>query len=208
MNHSRLSKAFLSFRLTSTFIVIYGMVPINTFTARTTRFITVGSLTTTSQLDAAVRSQQSKPQRKTNHFDAREIRSSNERHQQQRRRKRTRQPPELYEEIAMKYSKEEEDYDELLSFEVDSFQELQRSTGSEILDDQLQSQIDRASPAPSLFLDNHVSDASYLEKVAMSSVPEQLPQPAVNAFRQQQHQQMEKRKSNDLDFRQRRRSPR
>merc|ERR1719148_354802 len=34
----------------------------------------------------------------------------------------------------------------------------------------------------------------------MSSVPEQLPQPAVNAFRQQQHQYKEKRKSNDLEF--------
>lgn len=199
MNHSRLSKAFLFFRLASAYVVIFGMVPKNTFTARTARSISIGLSTTITQLDATVLSQQSKQLRKTNSPHAQEIRSSNERHQQQRRRKRTRQPPELYEETAMKYS-EEEDHEDLLSFEVDSFQELQRSTGSEILDDQLQSQIDRASPAPSLFLDAHVSDASYLEKVAMSSVPEQLPQPAVNAFRQQQHQYKEKRKSNDLEF--------
>jgi RNA polymerase primary sigma factor len=79
-----------------------------------------------------------------------------------------------------------EDYDdELLEFEVDFFQELQRSTGSEILDDQLQSQIDLATTNrnPNRFLDAHISDATYLEKVAMSSITEQLPQPAVNALR-------------------------
>jgi len=81
---------------------------------------------------------------------------------------------------------DENDDDDDLSFEVDSFQALQRSTGYEILDDQLQSQIDEATPIPNTFLDTHVTDASFLEKVAMSSVPEQLPQPAVNAFRQQQ----------------------
>ena len=70
-----------------------------------------------------------------------------------------------------------------IKFEVNTFQELQRSTGSEILDDELQFQIDQASNYPDLFLDAHVSDASYLEKVAMSSIPEQLPRPAVNALR-------------------------
>jgi RNA polymerase primary sigma factor len=114
---------------------------------------------------------------------------NHEQQQQRRGRKRTRQSQELYQEAA-KYLEDEEDDGEaeFLSFEVDSFQELQRSTGFEILDDQLQSQIDRASPAPNSFLDNHVTDASYLEKVAMSNVPEQLPQPAVNAFRHQQQQ--------------------
>lgn len=70
-----------------------------------------------------------------------------------------------------------------IEFEVNGFQELQRSTGSEILDDDLQFQIDQASKYPDLFLDAHVTDATYMEKVAMSSVPEQLPGPAVDALR-------------------------
>lgn len=78
---------------------------------------------------------------------------------------------------------EEDDDDDDLAFEVTSFQELQRSTGSEILDDRLQQQIDTVSDNPNVFLDAHESDASYMEKVAMSSIPEQLPQPAVNALR-------------------------
>ena len=93
-----------------------------------------------------------------------------------------------------------EEDDQFLSFEVNSFQELQRSTGFEILDDELQKQIDQATAND--FLDTHVTDASYLEKVAMSSVPEQLPQPAVNAFRQRQQQQQQRqtrrKKSDDV----------
>lgn len=78
----------------------------------------------------------------------------------------------------------DEDWDEEdIEMEVSSFQELQRSTGSEILDSGLQFQIDQASIYPNLFLDAHISDASYLEKVAMASIPEQLPGPAVNALR-------------------------
>ncbi|KAL3924418.1 MAG: hypothetical protein SGILL_001062 [Bacillariaceae sp.] len=62
--------------------------------------------------------------------------------------------------------------------------------GPEILDDELQNQIEMAMSGntPNLFLDAHSEgDASYIEKVAMSSIPEQLPQPAVNALLQQQH---------------------
>ena len=77
---------------------------------------------------------------------------------------------------------DDDDDDDDIEFEVSSFQELQRSTGKEILDDKLQLQIDQALEYPDLFLDAHISDASYLEKVAMSSIPEQLPQPALNAF--------------------------
>lgn len=76
-----------------------------------------------------------------------------------------------------------EEDDDSLEFEVNGFQELQRSTGSEILDDDLQSQVDQASQYPDLFLDAHISDASYLEKIAMSTIPEQLPRPAVDALR-------------------------
>lgn len=125
-----------------------------------------------------------------------------------------RQPlPEVYEERYYAATDEDDDEDdddnEFLSFEVDSFQELQRSTGYEILDDQLQSQIDEASPTPNMFLDTQATDASFLEKVAMSSAPEQLPQPAVNAFRQQQQQQQQTKKmknkrrttkGNDMEF--------
>jgi RNA polymerase primary sigma factor len=81
---------------------------------------------------------------------------------------------------------DDDDYD--MEFEVTSFQELQRSTGSEILDSGLQGQIDQASDYPNLFLDAHMSDASYMEKVAMASIPEQLPQPAVNALRNTNNQ--------------------
>lgn len=85
-------------------------------------------------------------------------------------------------------SRLEEQYhnDDDIEFEVTAFHELQRSTGSEILDDDLQFQIDQASEYPNLFLDAHVSDASSLERVAMSSIPEQLPRPAVDALRKSQ----------------------
>lgn len=80
--------------------------------------------------------------------------------------------------------REEGDWDsEDIEMEVHSFQELQRSAGHEILDSGLQFQIDQASEYPNLFLDAHVSDASYLEKVAMASIPEQLPRPALDALR-------------------------
>jgi len=190
----------LSFQLVSTFVLIHGMVPRNTYTTRTTPATRIieGPLTTTpaitiTQLDATSTSTAT-------------ARRTTTQEQQSRRRKRSRQS--LYQETATnnnnnnkykykQHSEEDEDDDEAesLSFEVNSFQELQRSTGSEILDDQLQSQIDRASPTPNMFVENHITDASYLEKLAMSSVPEQLPQPAVDAFRNQQ--QPKQRRANN-----------
>jgi RNA polymerase sigma factor (sigma-70 family) len=80
-----------------------------------------------------------------------------------------------------------------LQDEVGSFQELQRSTGSEILNNELQAQIDQAADSPNIFLDAHISDASYFEKIAMSSIPEQLPKPAVNALSR-------KKTQSDLNF--------
>jgi RNA polymerase sigma factor (sigma-70 family) len=93
------------------------------------------------------------------------------------------------------------DYEDL-EFEVHDFQELQRSTGSEILNDELQQQIDSASPNANRFLDALVSDASYLEKVAMSSIPEQLPRPAVYALSQSRNNNNNKYKnrSSKLNF--------
>ena len=117
-----------------------------------------------------------------------------------RRRERERQIMEgkyIY-PLGVEYHNDDADDndDELLSslsYEVDSFQELQRSMGSEILDDKLQKQIDSTNDAtPNVFLDTHSMDASELEKVAMSTVPEQLPLPAVNAFRHRQQQQQKK----------------
>jgi RNA polymerase primary sigma factor len=76
-------------------------------------------------------------------------------------------------------------------FEVKSFQELLRSMGPEVVDDNLQQQIDRATLNANLFLEAHEADATYLEKVAMSSIPEQLPQPAVNALRRRRNNKKE-----------------
>eukprot|EP00537_Pseudo-nitzschia_pungens_P014403 CAMPEP_0172387626 /NCGR_PEP_ID=MMETSP1061-20121228/4910_1 /TAXON_ID=37318 /ORGANISM="Pseudo-nitzschia pungens, Strain cf. pungens" /LENGTH=610 /DNA_ID=CAMNT_0013117323 /DNA_START=74 /DNA_END=1906 /DNA_ORIENTATION=- len=178
-----------------------------TSTSTSTLTSTFTSTSTSTQLFATTRSQsQSRSQTRSS---AKRVTAQ----QPQRRRPRTtrRQPlPEAYREVTDRYyydtpidadeeeeddENDDDDDDEFLSFEVDSFQELQRSTGYEILDDQLQSQIDQASPTPNMFLDTHETDASFLEKVAMSSVPEQLPQPAVNAFRQQQQQQQTKTKT-------------
>ncbi len=88
-------------------------------------------------------------------------------------------------EILTEYEDEDNDWDEDeedIEMEVISFQELQRSTGSEVVDSTLQLQIDQASKFPNLFLDAHVADASTLEKIAMASIPEQLPRPAINAL--------------------------
>jgi RNA polymerase primary sigma factor len=81
---------------------------------------------------------------------------------------------------------EEWEDEDMFEMEVHHFQELQRSAGHEIVDADLQFQIDQASDYPNLFLDAHVSDASYLEKVAMASIPEQLPRPALDALRKTQ----------------------
>ena len=75
----------------------------------------------------------------------------------------------------------EEDFDEY-EYEVSSFQQLQKSMGPDVLDETLQRQISDNVNNPTLFLDAHVRDASQIEKIAMSSIPEQLPRPAVNAL--------------------------
>eukprot|EP00535_Pseudo-nitzschia_heimii_P008797 CAMPEP_0197184552 /NCGR_PEP_ID=MMETSP1423-20130617/10094_1 /TAXON_ID=476441 /ORGANISM="Pseudo-nitzschia heimii, Strain UNC1101" /LENGTH=531 /DNA_ID=CAMNT_0042635389 /DNA_START=202 /DNA_END=1797 /DNA_ORIENTATION=+ len=192
MIQTRNSIVFTSLQLAATLILIQGMVP---HLPQTTRKSSTTGITTT-QLGDAPTSRRAKG-RSGESDPSVTITSSRDKQEQKMRRtlKRSRYNRHLHEEIA-------QHDDEELEFEVDSFQELQRSTGSEILDYQLQNQIDQASPAPNKFLDTHVADASYLEKVAMSSFPEQLPQPAVNAFRQQQHQQQQKgkKKTSDLEF--------
>mmetsp|Transcript_26329 Transcript_26329/g.29572 ORF Transcript_26329/g.29572 Transcript_26329/m.29572 type:complete len:570 (+) Transcript_26329:127-1836(+) len=120
--------------------------------------------------------------------------STTKKKQQKRPRPRQQRPLQKYD---YGFDNDDDDDDEILSslsFEVDSFQELQRSMGSEVLDYELQKQIDSTNETPNSFLETHVTDASYLEKVAMSTVPEQLPQPAINAFRhrQQLKQQLKK----------------
>lgn len=76
---------------------------------------------------------------------------------------------------------DEDEYAEDEDFLMD-FMELQRSTGTDIPNEELQQQIDQATMSPDLFLDAHIKDASYMEKVAMSSIPQQLPRPAVTAL--------------------------
>ena len=66
--------------------------------------------------------------------------------------------------------------------EVDDFQQLQTATGSEVVSEDLLQKIDAAAVTPDLFLDAYVEDASIIEKVAMSSIPQQLPKPAVEAL--------------------------
>ena len=85
--------------------------------------------------------------------------------------------------------------DELLTdFEddVEEFQELQFAKGSEIVSEDLQEKIDRAAIVPDLFLDAYVEDASLIEKVAMSSIPQQLPKPAVQALSARQRRTSKK----------------
>jgi hypothetical protein len=62
------------------------------------------------------------------------------------------------------------------------FQRLQESTGSEILQSDLQQQLDDSTANPNMFLDKYAKDASVMERVAMSSITEQLPRRAVEAL--------------------------
>lgn len=87
---------------------------------------------------------------------------------------------------------DDDDKDEVSKWEgmesaVGSYHRLLRSTGSDVLQSELQEQINLG---PRAFLNQHGS--SELEKVAMSSVIEQLPQAAVVALRYQQEQQRAK----------------
>lgn len=64
-------------------------------------------------------------------------------------------------------------------FELARFRQLRDSLGSEVLQAELQAQIDLGADA---FIQEHVRDATALEKIAMSSVTSQLPQRAVQAL--------------------------
>lgn len=83
---------------------------------------------------------------------------------------------------------EEEEEDEFKE-SVSGYFRLLESTGTEILQEDLQSQIDLAAGKPDLFIER--MDASELEKVAMSSVIEQLPKRAVEALSQSQPKKTE-----------------
>lgn len=69
-----------------------------------------------------------------------------------------------------------------MSDDLDDFSALQNSLGSEVVPSELQRQIDQASLKPDLFLESYMEDASLIEKVAMSSIPQQLPKPALSAL--------------------------
>lgn len=73
----------------------------------------------------------------------------------------------------------DDDDDDLIELEMRRFRELRDSTGSEVLQSELQAQIDLGADH---FLQEHARDATALEKLAMSSVTSQLPQRAVEAL--------------------------
>lgn len=97
---------------------------------------------------------------------------------------------------------ESQDYDELdfdVRSELDSVKKLQKSTGSEILNEELQEQVDSATKSPDMFLDAHVEDASLMEKVAMSSIPQQLPGPAIKALTKKSYSSSDKKKAKKFE---------
>lgn len=75
--------------------------------------------------------------------------------------------------------------------QMEAFLELQRATGSEIAQEDLQQQIDNALTS-NMFLEKHSEDASMLEKMAMSSLPQQLPRPAVDALQRRRRNDKKK----------------
>ena len=83
--------------------------------------------------------------------------------------------------VSSQWDDDEEALFDLNDSVTSEFMELQRSTGSDIMDARLQKQLDNVSH-PNQFLDRHVEDATPIEKIAMSSVTEQLPKGAVNAL--------------------------
>lgn len=93
-------------------------------------------------------------------------------------------PRQRRKEITANHFEEEnfEDFDDPDWNDVTSrVLELQRATGSEILDSNLQSQLEGVSH-PDQFLDLHMGNPTYMEKIAMSSVTQQLPKAALDAF--------------------------
>lgn len=76
----------------------------------------------------------------------------------------------------------EEEEDDAEEFSLSDFQGLQEGLGSEVVPTELQKQIDEAALKPDLFLEAYLEDATLIEKVAMSSLPQQLPKPAVSAL--------------------------
>jgi len=92
---------------------------------------------------------------------------------------------------------EDEDEDEDWQDAVSGFQRLQKSTGSEVLQKDLQQQIDQGAAG---FLESSHQEApvSELEKLAMSSITEQLPQAAMKALLSKSNNNSEK--YSDLNF--------
>jgi len=79
-------------------------------------------------------------------------------------------------------------------------QSLQTSLGPDVVDEDLQRRIDEATETrrPNLFLDNYVEqDATSVEKFAMSTLPQQLPRPAVTALHVSKNNEQKKNKSSN-----------
>jgi RNA polymerase primary sigma factor len=75
-----------------------------------------------------------------------------------------------------------QDEDMKFEDEIEIFQDLQRSLGSEVVSTELHRQIEDGVLSPNLFLERYAEGATMLEKVAMSSLPQQLPKPAISAL--------------------------
>lgn len=93
------------------------------------------------------------------------------------------------------FDDEEDDDDEDDGiYDVSGYRELQKSKGSEVLDEALQSQVDEMNGGEAFLEKYSRGDASWMEKVAMSSVTEQLPLPAREALHLENGQQTGKSK--------------
>ncbi|GKY95812.1 hypothetical protein MPSEU_000541900 [Mayamaea pseudoterrestris] len=90
------------------------------------------------------------------------------------------QPPSTSLDAWLDADDDDDDEEEDFGASVSGYFRLLKSTGTEILEEDLQAQIDLAGDQPNLFLER--KDASELEKLAMSSVIEQLPKRAVEAL--------------------------
>lgn len=90
--------------------------------------------------------------------------------------------------------------DDSITDSVASFLKLKKSSGSDVLQTELQTQIDAGGRE---FLEIYGKDASNIEKLAMSSVTEQLPQPAVQRLtntEENRKKQTLRRKKGDTNF--------
>jgi RNA polymerase nonessential primary-like sigma factor len=88
--------------------------------------------------------------------------------------------------FASKHDEEDNDedypYDDLLIDSLDSIQKLQQASGPNVLSTKEQTLVDQSDVADAFLKNFGGADVSHIEKVAMGSIPEQLPQAPLGAF--------------------------